>query len=448
MKTISLSILALIATMMLCCCSADTNEESAEESKPVSVRINISASAGGALSRGSGGLEWTDDNADKGEMMKNCFTIIVQGGIIKHLLVSENYTEEKSWVGTLTAKIAPGETTFYSFANIKPEDVGIDSKIDYSTTNTPLPTGFDSKLYSVEGNVLTAADFPNGIPMSNKQTIEIKKTTSDIDLEVIRMVAKVKLKITNDTPNEIKVRSVSLTDITKNEANNLYLLPGKDNGTAVEPNLNPSASKEDYVINLKHEVVVEAKTTTPKIISFYVNESVAENPNYFVVGVKTDHATMNLRAALSKWNTISRNDYLEIPIKLNNYRVRFKVEQFTAIGVLPEVEQNDEKLTIRFKSYGEFHLIPYVVRLSDGVELTPGTDSANGWLFKGWQTQKMEPDGAEGVCIYDRKPVAVPSRKTIEGVVGNRNGYAIHQILIGIKNLEYDIPYRVEIIKE
>ena len=59
----------------------------------------------------------------------------------------------------------------------------------------------------------------------------------------------------------------------------------------------------------------------------------------------------------------------------------------------------------------------------------------------------MVPDGDEGVFIYDRMPVAVPSRKTIEGVVGNRNGYAIHQILIGIKDLEYAIPYRVEIIK-
>lgn len=448
MKKISLLIVSLIASLALCCCSSDPTIEPTNDGKPVTVRINISSSIGSTTSRSSGLLQWTDANAEKGEMMNNCFVIVVQGGIIKHLLVSEDYAEEKSWVGTLTAKIEPGETTFYSFANIKPEDVGLDSNIDYSTSNTPLPADFDNKLYTVNGNVLTAADFPGGIPMSNKQTIEIKKNTSDVDLEVIRMVAKVKLKITNDTPNDITLKQVALTDITKNEANNLYLLPGKDNGTAVEPNLNPSASKEDYVINLNPEVMVEAKTTTPKIISFYVNESVAKNPNYFVVGVKTDHATMNLRAALSKWNTISRNDYLEIPIKLNNYKVRFKVEQFTAIGVLPKVEQNDEKLTIRFKSYGEFHLIPYVVRLSDGVELTPGTDSANGWLFDGWQTQKMVPDGAEGVCIYDRMPVAVPSRKTIEGVVGNRNGYAIHQILIGIKNLEYDIPYRVEIIKE
>ena len=261
------------------------------------------------------------------------------------------------------------------------------------------------------------------------------------------MVAKVRLKITNDTPSDITLKSVSLTDITNNEANNLYLLPGVDNGTAVEPHLNPSATKDLYTVNLDPEVVVKAKTTTPKIISFYVNESIARMPDYFVVSVKTDHATMNHRGALSNWNTISRNDYLEIPIKLNDYRVRFKVEQFTAIGVLPTVEQNDEMLTVRFKSYGEFHLIPYVVRISDGVTLTPGTDTADGWLFGGWQTLKMQPDG-EGVGIYDRMPRPVPSRHAIEGVMGNRNGYAVHKVLIGINNLEYDIPYKVEIIKE
>lgn len=447
MKNISLFILSLIATLALCCCSSDPTIEPTNDSKPVNVRINISSSVGVSATRGSGSLEWTDANAEKGEMMYNCFTIIVQGGIIKHLLVSEDYAEEKSWVGTLTAKVNPGETTFYSFANIKPEDVGLDSKIDYSTSNTPLPANFDNKLYTVNGNVLTAADFPNGIPMSNKQTFDIKKNTSDVDLEVIRMVAKVKLKITNDTPNDITLKQVALTDITKNETNNLYLLPGKDNGTAVEPHINASATKEMYIINLNPEVVVKANTTTPKIISFYVNESIARMPDYFVVSVKTDHATMNHRGALSNWNTISRNDYLEIPIKLNNYRVRFKVQQFTAIGVLPTVEQNDEMLTVRFKSYGEFHLIPYVVRISDGVELTPGADSENGWLFAGWQTLKLQPEG-DGVCIYDRMPTPVPSRHAIEGVMGNRNGYAIHKVLIGINHLGYDIPYKVEIIKE
>ena len=352
MKKISLLIVSLIASLALCCCSSDPTTEPTIDSKPVTVRINISTPTGSTASRSSGSLEWTDANAEKGEMMNNCFTIVVQHGIIKHLLVSEDYAEEKSWVGTLTAKIEPGETTFYSFANIKPEDVGLDPNIDYSTSNTPLPADFDNKLYTVNGNVLTAADFPGGIPMSNKQTIEIKKNTSDVDLEVIRMVAKVKLKITNDTPNDITLKKVALTDITKNETNNLYLLPGKDNGTAVEPHINASTAKEMFTINLDPEVVVKANTTTPTIISFYVNESIARMPNYFVVSVKTDHATMNHRGALSNWNTISRNDYLEIPIKLNDYRVRFKVEQFTPIGVLPTVEQNDEMLTVRFKSYG------------------------------------------------------------------------------------------------
>ena len=115
--------------------------------------------------------------------------------------------------------------------------------------------------------------------------------------------------------------------------------------------------------------------------------------------------------------------------------------------MLPTVEQNDEMLIVRFKSYGEFHLIPYVVRISDGVELKPGVDAADGWVFAGWQTLTLQPDG-NGVCIYDRMPTPVPSRHTIEGVIGNRNGYAIHKVLIGINQLGYDIPYKVEIIKE
>ena len=184
MKKISLLIVSLIASLALCCCSSDPTTEPTLDSEPVTVRINISTPTGSTASRSSGSLEWTDANAEKGEMMNNCFTIVVQHGIIKHLLVSEDYAEEKSWVGTLTAKIEPGETTFYSFANIKPEAVGLDPNIDYSTSNTPLPADFDNKLYTVNGNVLTAADFPGGIPMSNKQTIEIKKNTSDVNLEV------------------------------------------------------------------------------------------------------------------------------------------------------------------------------------------------------------------------------------------------------------------------
>lgn len=93
--------------------------------------------------------------------------------------------------------------------------------------------------------------------MSNKQTFTIKKTTQQIDLEVIRMVAKMKLKLTNDTPKDITLKSISLTDITTDGttgAENLYLLPGKDNGVSVEPHLSPLATYNIYKVDLWSKV--------------------------------------------------------------------------------------------------------------------------------------------------------------------------------------------------
>ena len=45
-------------------------------------------------------------------------------------------------------------------------------------------------------------------------------------------------------------------------------------------------------------------------------------------------------------------------------------------------------------------------------------------------------------------PTYVESKRRIEGVVGNRNGNAIHQIVVSIGGVGVDIPYKVQIIKE
>ena len=448
MKILHLFILLFITTLMLCGCSADPETEPTAEGKVVSISLNISSSGKSVASRAYGAMAWDDANAVEGEMMKNCFVVIVQGGYVKKVLISGNYAQEKSMETTLTTKINAGTTTFYSFANMTPEDVGLSSTTDYTTTNTPLPSGFDSQLHTVNGNVMTIADFPNGIPMSNKQTVDISVDKQKVDLEVIRMVAKMKLNITNETTSDITLKGVSMSDITTNETNNLYLLPGNDNGIALEPHINPMAKKATYKLDFATPIVVKAKNATPVEVGFYINESEASSPNYFVIGMATDHATMSHRGAMSKWNTISRNDYLVVPIKLNDYIVNFDVQQFTAIGVLPSIEQNNETLTVKFKGYGEFHIIPHVIRISDGAELTAGSATAGGWTFKEWKTIEKTPDGGEGTCIYDRMPAYVESKRRIEGVVGPRNGNAIHQFVVSIGGVGVDIPYKVQIIKE
>ena len=482
MKKLSIYIMSILTLLAFAGCTADTDNDNDNGDKgKVRVRINISSSGISSASRASGGLSWHDEYVEPGEKMKNCFVVIVQNGKIIDLLKSEEYATEQDYVGTLESTLDEGETTFYSFANISPEELGFNSTPKYyseSNPKKPFPTDFDSKLYAVAGNVGAAivkpADgepwiknvFPKGIPMSNKQTFTIKKTTQQVDLEVIRMVAKMKLKLSNATRNDITLKSISLTDITDNGskgAENLYLLPGVDNGTAVEPHISPSATSIKYTVNLWSKVgeteqpwlkipantaTSTATTKTPVEVTLYLNESVAKSPKYFILNMETDNLAINRRITLAKWDVMSRNDYLEVPIKLSNYQITFDVQQFTAIGVLPSVTQVDDKLTVKFKNYGEFHLVPHVKEYSTGTELVGGSDAVGSWTVAGWSTIKQDPDGADGVSIYDRSPNYVPKRLTIDGVMGNRTGYAVHEILIHIVGLEYNIPYRVEIIKE
>lgn len=478
MKKLSVFIMSVIALLAFAGCTADTdNNNDKGGNGKVRVRINISSSGISSASRASGDLSWHDEHVEPGEKMKNCFVVIVQKGKIIDLLKSEEYVTEQDYVGTLESMLDEGETTFYSFANISPEELGFVSTPKYYSESNPkidFPANFDQKLYSVAGNVGVAKVkpygeeasrknlFPKGIPMSNKQTFTIKKTTQQIDLEVIRMVAKMKLKLTNDTPKDITLKSISLSDITTDGttgAENLYLLPGNDNGTAVEPHISPKATYNIYKVELWSKVdekevpwiKIPANTATskkPVEVTFYLNESVAKSPEYFILNLQTDNLVINRRITLAKWDVMARNDYLEVPIKLSDYQITFDVQQFTAIGVLPSISQVDDKLTVKFKNYGEFHLVPHVKEYSTGTELVGGSDAVGSWTVAGWSTIKQDPDGADGVSIYDRSPKYVPKRLTIDGVMGNRLGYAVHEIQIHIGGLEYNIPYRVEIIKE
>lgn len=451
MKTLSLWIFSAFALLAFVGCTAEhTPDDGAETPRLVNVRINVSASSGTAATRAGDGKAagWGDANARSGEWMRKCFVVVVQGGIIKNILRSADYETEQSYVGALSTRLETGETTFYSFANMTPQDIGLDSTIDYAAHPTALPADFDRKFYTVKGNVASVGDFPEGIPMSNKETVTITERTQQVDLEVVRMVAKVKLLLSNDTPHDITVTSVSISDITANAADNLYLLPGAADSTGLQPHISEQARHEQYTVTLAEPQVVKAKNEEPVEVDFYVNESVAQPPKYFVIDIGTTQTTVSHRVALMKWNTISRNDYLVIPVKLNDYRITFDVEQFTAIGVLPGVDNDKDMLTVRMKGYGEFHLLPHVIRLSDGKELTPGTATTDGWLFDGWSTLEMSPDGADGVSIYDRSPYPDYTRRMIEGIIGPRRGYALHQMLVSVKGLGYDIPYKVQIVKE
>lgn len=447
------------AVCLLAACSAGDEATSspgqadAENRVGVTLRLSALSSQTSPSSRSSQTrAAWeTDTDALPGEMMKSWFVVVVQNGTIEKIITSDlkslGVTEvEKDQV---FVELNTGETTFYSFANIKPSEIELDVN---SSVGQSLPADFDEKTYRMDGNSklfrqLMTPDFQNGYPMSNKQVVDITTTNQQvINLEVIRMVAKVQLSITNATDHAINLKTITLSDVTQNGNQNIKLLPNVDSNNQLQVNLANSAQKGTITLTAAENDGITIEARAKQTACFYMNESLvdkgADDGNrYFILSLTTvdaaTGATSNHRYAMLSWNEIRRNDYLKIPIKLEDYQIRWKVEAFSPIGVLPKVKDDGENLSLDFGYYGEFHIKPEVIKLSrtgsqtlSVSEWQMGTDATGS---DGWKLQEQNPQGEDGVNIFDRSPAWIPSAYRLEGEMGNHTGSAIYTMKIKVK---------------
>jgi len=445
------------AVCLLAACSAGDEATSfpgqADAENRVGVMLQLSALSSQTSQPSRSSLTraaWeTDIEALPGEMMKSWFVVVVQNGQIEKIITSDlksGVTEvEKDQV---FVKLNTGETTFYSFANIKPEDIGLDAS---TSVVQPLPADFDEKTYQMDGNSKLfhqsmAPDLQNGYPMSNKQTVDVVDNQQVINLEVIRMMAKVQLSITNATDHDIVLKTITLSDVTQNGNPNIKLLPNVDSNNQLQVNLANSAKKGTITLTAAENDGITIKERATQTACFYMNESLVDKGEdggnrYFILSLTTVDATTGTtssqRYAMLSWNEIRRNDYLKIPIKLEDYQIRWKVEAFSPIGVLPKVKDDGENLSLDFGYYGEFHIKPEVIKLSrtgsqalSVSEWQMGTDATGS---DGWTLKEQNPQGADGVNIFDRSPAWIPSAYRLEGEMGNRTGSAIYTMKIKVK---------------
>lgn len=447
------------AVCLLAACSAGDDATSfpgqADAENRVGVTLQLSAlssqtsqSSRSSLTRAA----WeTDTEALPGEMMKSWFVVVVQNGMIENIITSDlkslGATEvEKDQV---FVKLNTGETTFYSFANIKPEDIGLDAS---TSVGQQLPAGFDEKTYQMDGNcqrfhLSMTPDFQNGYPMSNKQVVNITDNQQVIKLEVIRMMAKVQLSITNATDHAINLKTITLSDVTLNGNRNIKLLPNVDSANELKGvNLADGVAKGIITLTAAENNGMTIEARAKQTACFYMNESLVDKGEdggnrYFILSLTTVDAatgtTSNHRYAMLSWNEIRRNDYLKIPIKLEDYQIRWTVEAFSPIGVLPKVTDDGENLSLDFGYYGEFHIKPEVIKLSrtgsqtlSVSEWQMGTDATGS---EGWKLQEQKPEGTDGVNIFDSSPAWIPSAYRLEGEMGNRTGSAIYTMKIKMK---------------
>ena len=371
------TIMALLVLTMLATFTACSPDDSSMSDNPgggskngFTIHLKLSTSAAGSIGQAaphSRALtpEW--EFGSDAENMKSWFIVLTQGDKVVQTVEKTQVDAQHAAEDEVTLEnVNPGTYQVYSFANIDKTQLG--------TLTSGSAVDFKTMKYKMDGNGFDATT--SGIPMSNEQTLTVNQdgTTDKTNLWVVRMLAKVTLQFRNPSSTDLIINDITISDITKNskdnaDAYNIMLLPkhsdADNDQVTCSPNLVGQATTENYTYKLSPAVTIPAGTTY-KEISFYVNESAAGNTSkYFIINLNTSVGVKRY-ALFQDWTTIARNDHHILPISLDDYKLKFDVQAFSAIGLYPSITDNGTTLSYTcYYPEEEFHIQPKVVKADD-----------------------------------------------------------------------------------
>ena len=390
------TIMALLILMMLATFTACSSDDSTMSDNPdggskngFTIHLKLSTAASGSNGQAaphSRALTPDWEFGSDAENMKSWFIVLTQNGKVVQTVEKTQVDAQHAAEDEVTLEnVNPGTYQVYSFANIDKTQLG--------TLTSGSAVDFKTMKYKMDGNGFDATT--PGIPMSNEQTLTVYQdgTTDKNKLWVVRMLAKVTLQFRNPSATPLEIKEITISDITKNskdnaDADNIMLLPKHSDASsgadkdevACTPNLVEQAATQNYTYKLSSAKTIPASTNAYKPeneISFYVNESAAGNTSkYFIINLNTS-AGVKRYALFQDWTTIARNDHHILPISLDDYKLTFDVQSFTAIGLYPSIKDNGTTLSYTcYYPEEEFHIQPKVVH-ADDTDVSGTIDYAN-----------------------------------------------------------------------
>lgn len=381
---------ALMAILMIACSDTQQVEQELPLGTPVTAHFRLATANSGVTTRA------------EAENMKSWVVIITNqaDGAVESVITKENLDDKES--DFVTRQVTTGTKRIYSFANItleelikaiNPEIETIDDPIETIKSINDISEAIAAATFLPQGNNWASANNAKGIPMSNWQDMEIKSDGKTYTLYVCRLIAKVEFQLKNLTNSDIKVKSVTISDITSNDTP-VKLMPGTsvtaENTKQSEPDI--EVVPVEVTASLGDAVALSAGQTTS--VTVCVNESqVQSDYGLFRLTLTIDRGTgeeEELRYALlsdenSNWTWIARNDHRIIPITIDDYKLDLVPVDFPPIGVYPASVKEDEEgtFTCTFYAGGNFHLAPVVTRYSTGESLPYGWggNEVNTWTI-------------------------------------------------------------------
>ena len=447
----------LLLTFAACSPDSDASDPGSTTNKTYTLHFNLSPVSGSSASSRAetytAGSPNTWEDGSKEENMKSWTVVFVKSdGKVAKVVKQPSVTEDKDKEDDVTVTgLEAGRYSVYSFANIS------DTELGTITEGSPSPN-FDSKSFAVNGNDMDIT--ANGIPMSNKQEVTINSDGQPNvkKLYVVRMLSKITLKFRNMTGQDITINNVRISDITSNPATgaeNVKLLPAtpvSSENVAQTPNLVENAKSDEFTHAITSGLTVDKTATdydtdNSRSVSFYVNESQAGKAYpYFVVTLETNVGSQRY-FMYTEWYQIARNDHHVLKLALSDYKLRLKVEDFSAIGMYPSLKDDGKQLNLTFHYPGEeFHIVPSVTKFSDGSSV-PFTNLE-------WTRLSESETGAESKA-FSTIPSIVSSKDRIEaetkGELGKKIGPIIYQLSVKVNDGTTTAPklvYRVAISQD
>ena len=432
--------------LLMASCSSDDATEGNTGGNPASDNGKLTLRIATQSETRARTVEWKDGNGLDEEMMNIWVVVLTNNSNVvqKAFACKPTDTDGQREIDEV-CQISKGDYRAYSFANMSvakvAELLGITITMPtmsaddtvYEATAVSGTVNAD-KAVTVNGNSFnkfTSTDDNGfgsyGIPMSNVQTIAATETEKD--LIVVRLLAKIKLSIKNETGTAQHIKYATISNVTKNEANNLKLLPnwtstdGKDNMDVtlhgdLQPNLNGTPTTEEITIPDIATSEALANNDTREV-TFYINECKKPTEFYLTIGLGDATNTNEYRYALidnkgattaddDMWDYIARNDYRIIPITLDDYKFELIPYDFPPIGVYPvsvsEIDDVNHIYNFTFHDYGHFHLLPRVTKGST-TDVKFNVGSGDYWTLNedwagSWSTYDVKDGTAQPTGNY------------------------------------------------
>ena len=473
-KTIHTALILMVLAFMTAC-STDSADPIQGDSGGVNRgdKITVHMTLSTAPSSGTRATELTWKDGIPAENMKSWVVAFVKDGVVVSFAEKTNVSDGNRIKDDVAITDLPKENAtyqVYSFANLTAAELVI---------SKGAIVNFDNMKWKMNGNGFDVTT--KGIPMSNKQevTIDASGKPSITELWVVRMLAKVTLQFRNPSSTDLIINDITISDITSNPSatantdGNIMLLPNhsdvsgtsgatgsssltdadKDKVTCT-PNLVGQAATDNYRYTLSSPKTIKAGVTDYKPeneISFYVNESEAGNTSkYFIINLNTS-AGVKRYALFKDWTTIARNDHHILPISLDDYKLKFDVQSFTAIGLYPSIRDNGTTLSYTcYYPEEEFHIQPKVVHADD-------TDVSGTIDYTNVKWELIQEDGmadataaeTNAKLVFKTLPKWTPSTGYFEGTFNDDKAdkqRALYQVTVPVpgetsKSLIYKILF-------